>query len=178
MISFLSSNKKIFGFLTLVIFTCFLSGCGFHLIRTIPAKHPIHIQLESDQPNSRFTEILITRLQDNNIHQQEQKDYKTKFFVLVGPVENKQMISAISGNALAGTYTDTYQVTVTFVPLSSNNKKPKLKSEVTRTFIYQDNYQSNASLALSSESQIAQIRQAAYPNLANQIVRSLIEISQ
>ena len=64
------------------------------------------------------------------------------------------------------------------MPLSSNNKKPKLKSEVTRTFIYQDNYQSNASLALSSESQIAQIRQAAYPNLANQIVRSLIEISQ
>lgn len=178
MTSLSRSNKKIFRFLTLVIFTCFLSGCGFHLIRAIPAKHPIHIQLESDQPSSRFTETLILTLKDNNIHQQELKDNKTKFFVLIGPVENKKMISTLSGNSLAGTYTDTYQVTVTFVPLSSDNKKSDLQSEVTRTFIYQDSYQSNASLALSSESKIAQIRQTAYPNLANQIVKSLIEISQ
>jgi outer membrane lipopolysaccharide assembly protein LptE/RlpB len=178
MTSPLKSNKKTFGFLTLVIFTCFLSGCGFHLVRTIPAKHPIYIQLESDQPNSRFTETLILTLKDNNIHQQEQKDDETKFFVLVGPVENKQFISALSGNTLAGTYTDSYQVTVTFVPLSSDSKKSDIKPEVTRTFVYQSNYQSNASLALSSESQISQIRRNAYPNLASQIVRNLIDMSQ
>ena len=178
MASLLNSNKKTFRFLTLVILTCFLSGCGFHLIRAIPAKHPMYIQLESDQPNSRFTETLISTLKDNNIHQQAQKDDKTKFFVLISPVANKQIISALSGNTLAGTYTDTYQVTVTFVPLSSNNKKSDIKPEVTRTFTYQENYQSNASLALSSESQISQIRQNAYPNLASQIVRNLIGMSQ
>ncbi len=174
----LNSNKKIFKFSTLVIFTCFLSSCGFNLIRSIPAKHPIYIQLESDQPNSRFTETLISTLKDNNIHQQEQKDDKTKFFVLVGPVENKQIISTLSGNTLAGTYTDTYQVIVTFVPLSGDNKKTNLKTKVTLTFVYQENYQSNASLALSSESQTSQIRQTAYPNLSNQIVKRLIDMSQ
>ena len=174
----LNSNKKIFIFLTLAILACFLSGCGFHIVRPIPARHPIYIQLESDQPNSRFTETLISTLKDNNIHQQEQKDDKTKFFILISPVENKQIISSLSGNTLAGTYTDTYQVTATFVPLSSNSEKADLKSETTRTFTYQENYQSNASLVLSSESKISQIRQTAYPNLANQIIKSLIEISQ
>ena len=178
MISFLSSSKKTFGLLTLVVFTCFLSSCGFHLIKAIPAKHPIYIQLESDKPNSRFTEILISNLKDNNIHMQEQRDEKTKFFILVGPIENKQMISTLSGNALAGTYTDTYLVTATFLPIPSNGKKSDLKSETTRTFVYQDSYQSNASLVLSSDSQKEKIRQAAYPNLANQIVKSLIEMSQ
>ena len=92
--------------------------------------------------------------------------------------ENKHMISTLSGNALAGTYTDTYLVTVTFVPIPSNGKKSDLKSEITRTFVYQDSYQSNASLVLSSDSQKDKIRQAAYPNLTNQIVKSLIEMSQ
>ena len=112
---------------TLVITSCFISGCGFHLAKPMSAKNPLYIQIESSQPRSRFTQILVSTLKENNIIPQEQKNNKTKYFILVGPLENTTSIKSISGNALAGTYRS-YQVTVTFVPMNTKNKKTDLES--------------------------------------------------
>ena len=82
-------SKKNHAFLTLaIITTCLLSGCGFHLVKAIPAKHPIYIQLESNQPNSRLSETLISKLKENNISYKKAK-FKPKPIWPIKPSWNK-----------------------------------------------------------------------------------------
>jgi len=166
-------------FIILSIFTILttLSGCGYHFVKSAPNSNPIKIQLKTDQPYSQFTGILISKLKSSKVTIQDNKKPDTDFFVLIGPLENTHQITNLSGNSLAGTYTDSYSVTITIINLKSkkpdNNKKTQ-----TITLTSDGSYNSNSTQELSQASQNADIREKAYQDLSQKIVNQLNIIYQ
>ena len=166
-------NKYLNFSLSIVLFTTLLSlsGCGFHLIRSSPHEQPINIQIQTNQPYSTFTGILISTLKNNNVTINKTNNKNTDFIVVLGPLENTSQITNISGNSLAGTYTEKYQINVKIID-QKNNKTHFYK------FISQGSFSSNSTQKLSQQSQIQSIKEDAYQVLTQKIQKQLNIINQ
>lgn len=158
-----------------------LSGCGFHFVKNPPDSTPIKIQLQTNNPSSIFTEILISKMKEREITLQDKKTSSTKFFALVGPIKEEQSIIDLSGNALAGTYTETYNINITIIdlqPQSSNIKNNIENNTKTYTLSSTGSFSSNSTQMLSQNTQKEQIKKAAYKDLADKIINQLNIIIQ
>ena len=154
-----------------------LSGCGFHFVKSPPDSTPMKIQLQTNNPDSVFTGILISNMKERKVTLQDEKTSGTKFFVLVSPIKEEQSIVDLSGNALAGTYTETYNINITVIDLQPQNPKVKNNTK-TYTLSSTGSFSSNSTQILSQDTQKEQIKKAAYKDLADKIINQLNIIIQ
>ena len=151
-----------------------LAGCGFHFVKSNPDAHitGMKIILETNNKDIAFNETLISYIKDKKIIIQEKQTPETKFLVQTGPINKLQNIIDLSGNSLAGNYTETYSVVIN-VTDTQENSTVKNKNYILSS---KGSFNSNATQTLSQTTQIEQIKRKAYKDLANKIIEKLNQI--
>jgi LPS-assembly lipoprotein len=148
-----------------------LAGCGFHLrgvLKLPPELDSTYIQ--SDAPNSEFTQILQRLLIANHINVVNTPKEATAILTL-SDVSSSNALTSISGGAQAGQYT--LYGSVQFSVIDAKTKRVLIKPtlvENTTTF------NSNATQALSTQTKINDLMSVLQNEMAQNIVNQLTKI--
>lgn len=148
-----------------------LAGCGFHLrgiLNLAPQLNNTYIQ--SDAPNSKFTQILKRLLIANHINVVDSPAQATAILKLSN-VSSTNALTSLSGGAEAGQYT--LYGSVQFSVIDAQTKQvliPPRLVENTTTF------SSNATQALSTQAQINDLMNTLQNEIAQNIVNQLAKI--
>ncbi len=155
-----------------LLFALFLlAGCGFHLrgiLKLPPQLDSTYIQ--SDAPNSAFTQILQRLLIANHINVVSSPDQATATLTL-SDLTTTNALTSLSGGAEAGQYT--LYGSVQFSVTDNRTGKlliPPTMVQNTRTF------DSNATQALSAQAKINDLMSTLQNEMAQNIMNQLAKI--
>ena len=154
-----------------LLLVVFLAGCGWHLrgvLKLPPQLKNTYIQ--SDAPNSPFTQVLTRLLIANHINVVKSPQDANAILVL-SDVNTSNALTSLSGGAEAGQYTMYGSVTFSVTDAKTGAVFiPPRQVENTRTF------DSNSTQALSAQSAINNLMVLQQNQLAQDILNQLTHI--